>query len=136
MRFQNDLILVFTWLIILFFPCIVVQQFQAYTEPETNPDSAATRRTSAPASGAGTGDEEAVVLPLGETTLTHNLGVPIVVVVTKVRVTFAGIYFSQIWVTTWLFNQGKGMLKCTGSCDQGWMIVWYFTIMLFFVSPA
>ena len=106
----------------------MVQQFQAYTEPETNPDSAATRRTSAPASGAGTGDEEAVVLPLGETTLTHNLGVPIVVVVTKVRVTYAGI--TQIWVTIRLSNQEKGIIKC-GICDQGWMIVWYFTIMLF-----
>ncbi|XP_071507697.1 cytoplasmic dynein 1 light intermediate chain 2-like [Diadema antillarum] len=61
----------------------LVQQFQAYTEPESGQDQSATRRTSTAAQSAATGDEETVVLPLGETTLTHNLGVPIVVVVTK-----------------------------------------------------
>ncbi|XP_011676218.1 cytoplasmic dynein 1 light intermediate chain 2 isoform X3 [Strongylocentrotus purpuratus] len=61
----------------------LVQQFQAYTEPETGQDSSVTRRTSGVTKPTGAEDEEAVVLPLGETTLTHNLGVPIVVVVTK-----------------------------------------------------
>ncbi|XP_063951050.1 cytoplasmic dynein 1 light intermediate chain 2-like isoform X1 [Lytechinus pictus] len=61
----------------------LVQQFQAYTEPETGNDPSVSRRTSGVTKPTGTEDEEVVVLPLGETTLTHNLGVPIVVVVTK-----------------------------------------------------
>ena len=36
-----------------------------------------------PAGGPGGEEDESVLLPLGETTLTDNLGLPIVVVVTK-----------------------------------------------------
>ncbi|XP_070574846.1 cytoplasmic dynein 1 light intermediate chain 2-like isoform X2 [Ptychodera flava] len=57
---------------------LLVQHFQEYTEPEEGQNSP--RRTSAV---TPTTDEEKVLLPLGETTLVHNLGVPIVVVVTK-----------------------------------------------------
>ncbi|KAJ8041986.1 Cytoplasmic dynein 1 light intermediate chain 2 [Holothuria leucospilota] len=56
----------------------LVQQFQAYVEPEEGQQESSRRTSSAPA-----GDEEQVVLPLGETTLTQNLGVPIAVVVSK-----------------------------------------------------
>ncbi len=57
----------------------VVRDFQEYTEPdkaEVQP-----RR-----SGMSTSisEDDNVLLPLGETTLTHNLGLPIVLVVTKV----------------------------------------------------
>ncbi|XP_006818435.2 cytoplasmic dynein 1 light intermediate chain 2-like [Saccoglossus kowalevskii] len=56
----------------------LIKHFQEYTEPESGDNSP--RRTSAV---TPTADEEKVILPLGETTLTHNLGVPIVVVVSK-----------------------------------------------------
>lgn len=57
-----------------------MQQFQEYTEPEEG-EQEISRKTSI----AAQGDEEQVVLPLGETTLTQNLAVPIAVVVSKVR---------------------------------------------------
>lgn len=53
----------------------MVRQFQEYVEPDES-----SQRRQNPASRS---DDE-VLLPLGETTLTHNLGIPIVVVVTKV----------------------------------------------------
>ena len=53
----------------------VVQQFQEYVEPEEGVN---------PAPRRGGKDEEKVLLPLGETTLTNNLGIPLVVVLTKV----------------------------------------------------
>ncbi|PIK40012.1 putative cytoplasmic dynein 1 light intermediate chain 2 isoform X2 [Apostichopus japonicus] len=56
----------------------LVQQFQEYTEPEEG-EQESSRKTSI----AAQGDEEQVVLPLGETTLTQNLAVPIAVVVSK-----------------------------------------------------
>ncbi|XP_071785046.1 cytoplasmic dynein 1 light intermediate chain 2-like [Asterias amurensis] len=59
----------------------LVQQFQEYVEPEEGEEPKSPRRTTAPASVGG--EDEKVLLPLGETTLTHNLGIPIVVVITK-----------------------------------------------------
>ena len=62
-----------------------MRQFQEYVEPV---EDAPTSRTRAGASNPlhphpGGGDEK-VLLPLGDDTLTHNLGVPIIVVITKV----------------------------------------------------
>lgn len=54
---------------------VVVKQFQEYTEPGGGEEGAPQRRTE---------DEESVLLPLGDSTLTHNLGIPVVVVCTKV----------------------------------------------------
>lgn len=56
----------------------VVKQFQEYTEPGTGEDGAPQRRSE---------EEESVLLPLGDNTLTHNLGIPVVVVCTKVHIT-------------------------------------------------
>lgn len=55
--------------------CVVVKQFQEYTEPGSGEDGTPQRRSE---------DEESVLLPLGDGTLTHNLGIPVVVVCTKV----------------------------------------------------
>ncbi|XP_030639020.1 cytoplasmic dynein 1 light intermediate chain 1-like [Chanos chanos] len=57
----------------------VVRQFQEYCEPGSNLSSSPQRRIPT----AGEKDEESVVLPLGKNTLTHNLGVPVMVVCTK-----------------------------------------------------
>lgn len=55
----------------------VVKQFQEYVEPGSSVEGASQRRSAE-------SEEESVVLPLGENTLTHNLGIPLVVVCTKV----------------------------------------------------
>eukprot|EP00066_Takifugu_rubripes_P019154 XP_011608420.1 PREDICTED: cytoplasmic dynein 1 light intermediate chain 2 isoform X1 [Takifugu rubripes] len=55
----------------------MVKAFQEYSEPEDANSSSPQRR--APTAG----EDEAVVLPLGENTLTHNLAVPVLVVCTK-----------------------------------------------------
>ncbi|XP_034048232.1 cytoplasmic dynein 1 light intermediate chain 2 isoform X2 [Thalassophryne amazonica] len=55
----------------------MVRAFQEYTEPEDATQASPQRR--APT----TCDDEAVVLPLGDNTLTHNLGIPVLVVCTK-----------------------------------------------------
>ncbi|KAM4539473.1 cytoplasmic dynein 1 light intermediate chain 1 isoform 1-T1 [Odontesthes bonariensis] len=52
----------------------VVKQFQEYTEPGSGEDGTPQRRSE---------EEEGVLLPLGDNTLTHNLGIPVVVVCTK-----------------------------------------------------
>ncbi|KAM4593603.1 cytoplasmic dynein 1 light intermediate chain 2 isoform 1-T1 [Odontesthes bonariensis] len=54
----------------------MVKAFQEYTEPEDATPSSPRR---APTSG----EDEAIVLPLGDNTLTHNLGIPVLVVCTK-----------------------------------------------------
>ena len=54
------------------FSISVVKRFQGYVDPE-EPE-------------VPVGEEEGVALPLGETTLTCNLGVPIIVVCCKVSV--------------------------------------------------
>uniref|UniRef100_A0A669B4F0 Dynein light intermediate chain n=1 Tax=Oreochromis niloticus TaxID=8128 RepID=A0A669B4F0_ORENI len=55
----------------------MIKAFQEYTEPEDATPSSPQRR--APTAG----EEEDVVLPLGENTLTHNLGIPVLIVCTK-----------------------------------------------------
>uniref|UniRef100_A0A3Q0T1K4 Dynein light intermediate chain n=1 Tax=Amphilophus citrinellus TaxID=61819 RepID=A0A3Q0T1K4_AMPCI len=55
----------------------MVKAFQEYTEPEDATPSSPQRR--APTAG----EDEAIVLPLGENTLTHNLGIPVLIVCTK-----------------------------------------------------
>lgn len=57
----------------------MVKAFQEYTEPEDATPASPQRR--APTAG----EDEAVVLPLGENTLTHNLGIPVLIVCTKVN---------------------------------------------------
>uniref|UniRef100_A0A3Q3EGP4 Dynein light intermediate chain n=1 Tax=Kryptolebias marmoratus TaxID=37003 RepID=A0A3Q3EGP4_KRYMA len=54
----------------------MVKAFQEYSEPE---DAAPSSPRRAPTSG----EDEAVVLPLGDNTLTHNLGIPVLIVCTK-----------------------------------------------------
>uniref|UniRef100_A0A673KED6 Dynein light intermediate chain n=1 Tax=Sinocyclocheilus rhinocerous TaxID=307959 RepID=A0A673KED6_9TELE len=54
----------------------LVKQFQEYMEPGSDLEAVPQRRN--PES-----EEESVLLPLGDNTLTHNLGLPIVVVCTK-----------------------------------------------------
>ncbi|XP_027000211.1 cytoplasmic dynein 1 light intermediate chain 1 isoform X1 [Tachysurus fulvidraco] len=54
----------------------LVKQFQEYVEPGSNVEGVSQRRNAEP-------EEESVVLPLGDNTLTHNLGIPLVVVCTK-----------------------------------------------------
>ncbi|GAA6087373.1 cytoplasmic dynein 1 light intermediate chain 1 isoform X1 [Tachysurus ichikawai] len=56
----------------------LVKQFQEYVEPGSNVEGVSQRRNAEP-------EEESVVLPLGDNTLTHNLGIPLVVVCTKVE---------------------------------------------------
>ncbi|XP_037612909.1 cytoplasmic dynein 1 light intermediate chain 2 isoform X1 [Sebastes umbrosus] len=55
----------------------MAKAFQEYTEPEDAAPSSPQRR--APTAG----EDEAVVLPLGDNTLTHNLGIPVLIVCTK-----------------------------------------------------
>uniref|UniRef100_A0A6Q2Y8N5 Dynein light intermediate chain n=1 Tax=Esox lucius TaxID=8010 RepID=A0A6Q2Y8N5_ESOLU len=57
----------------------LVRQFQEYTEPGGDHSASPQRRNPV----AGDAEEECVVLPLGDNTLTHNLGVPVMVVCTK-----------------------------------------------------
>ncbi|KAI1889898.1 hypothetical protein AGOR_G00167650 [Albula goreensis] len=56
----------------------MVKDFQEYTEPEEVAQGSPQRR--APSGGA---EDEEVVLPLGENVLTHNLGIPVLIVCTK-----------------------------------------------------
>uniref|UniRef100_A0A8D3E547 Dynein light intermediate chain n=1 Tax=Scophthalmus maximus TaxID=52904 RepID=A0A8D3E547_SCOMX len=55
----------------------MVKAFQEYTEPEDATSSSPQRR--APTAG----EDEAVVLPLGDNTLSYNLGIPVLIVCTK-----------------------------------------------------
>jgi len=57
----------------------VVKAFQEYVEPEEATPSSPQRRGPAAA-----GDDESVLLPLGDNILTHNLGIPVLIVCTKV----------------------------------------------------
>ncbi|XP_030621627.1 cytoplasmic dynein 1 light intermediate chain 2 isoform X3 [Chanos chanos] len=56
----------------------MVKAFQEYVEPEDTTTASPQRR--APPVG---GEDEGVLLPLGENVLTHNLGIPVLVVCTK-----------------------------------------------------
>ncbi|KPP58911.1 hypothetical protein Z043_123223, partial [Scleropages formosus] len=57
----------------------LVRQFQEYMEPGGDLSSSPQRRNITTSDTDG----ESVLLPLGESTLTHNLGVPLIVVCTK-----------------------------------------------------
>lgn len=67
----------------------MVRFFQEYTEPDENSSGSQVpshRRDVNPLHPtASTTEEDKVLLPLGEDTLSQNLGIPIVVVITKVR---------------------------------------------------
>lgn len=67
----NMCLMMFVYIIV-----VVVKQFQEYTEPGSGEDGTPQRRSE---------EEESVLLPLGDNTLTHNLGIPVVVVCTKVH---------------------------------------------------
>ena len=68
----------------------VIRFYQEYTEPDENSSSSQTslRRDANPLhprhSSSSTSEDDNVVLPLGENILSQNLGIPIVVVITKV----------------------------------------------------
>lgn len=57
---------------------IVIKEFQEYVEPEEGYQGSPQRR------GPSGQEDEHVSLPLGENVLTHNLGIPVLVVCTKV----------------------------------------------------
>lgn len=58
----------------------MIRDFQEYVEPgEDFPASPQRRNT-----GSQEDKDDSVVLPLGADTLTHNLGIPVLVVCTKV----------------------------------------------------
>ena len=59
---------------------IVVKEYQNYSEADESEDDSKKSRTHTPS----VEDEEAK-LPLGENILSHNIGIPLVVVCTKVR---------------------------------------------------
>lgn len=70
-----------------YFLQIVLRQFQGYVEPDeaSAGASAQVRRVGAnPQHASATETVEDVVLPLGDNVLTENLGIPMVVVLTKV----------------------------------------------------
>lgn len=66
----------------------MVKAFQEYAEPEESTPSSPQRR--APAAG---GEDESVLLPLGDNVLTHNLGIPVLIVCTKVIWSFDLAYW-------------------------------------------
>ena len=67
-------------------PFSVTRHFQEYAEP--GDETSQSWRSTGPASMRTSMSDDKVVLPLGEDTLTHNLGIPIVVVITKVSVNY------------------------------------------------
>ncbi|XP_048040621.1 cytoplasmic dynein 1 light intermediate chain 2 isoform X2 [Megalobrama amblycephala] len=56
----------------------MVKAFQEYAEPEEATPSSPQRR-----GPAAVGEDESVLLPLGDNVLTHNLGIPVLIVCTK-----------------------------------------------------
>lgn len=58
-----------------------MKDFQDYIEPEEGCQGSPQRR--GPLTSGS--DEDSVALPLGDNVLTHNLGIPVLVVCTKVR---------------------------------------------------
>jgi dynein light intermediate chain 1 len=58
----------------------VIRDFQEYVEPGEDFPASPQRRNTA----AQEDRDDSVVLPLGADTLTHNLGIPVLVVCTKV----------------------------------------------------
>lgn len=73
----------------------VIKEFQEYVEPEEGYQGSPQRR--GPSSGQ---EDEHVSLPLGENVLTHNLGIPVLVVCTKVSCC-SGEKFSCFKINQW-----------------------------------
>uniref|UniRef100_A0A673H9I4 Dynein light intermediate chain n=1 Tax=Sinocyclocheilus rhinocerous TaxID=307959 RepID=A0A673H9I4_9TELE len=69
----------------------MVKAFQEYVEPEESTPASPLRR--APAAG---GEDESVLLPLGDNVLTHNLGIPVLIVCTKVAENGAGLIYTSV----------------------------------------
>ncbi|XP_077983338.1 cytoplasmic dynein 1 light intermediate chain 2-like isoform X2 [Glandiceps talaboti] len=123
----------------------LTQHFQEYTEPEEGQNSP--RRTSAV---TPTTDEEKVLLPLGETTLTLNLGVPIVVVVTKSDAISSlekeheyrdeQLDFIQQYVRKFCLNYGAALfytsVKEKKNCDLLYKYIIHRLYSFPFVTPA
>lgn len=87
---SNSCLLMFVHIVVVF-ACVVVKQFQEYTEPGSGEDGTPQRRSE---------EEESVLLPLGDNTLTHNLGIPVVVVCTKVythQPILIKLYTAYVW---------------------------------------
>ncbi|XP_029514536.1 cytoplasmic dynein 1 light intermediate chain 1 isoform X2 [Oncorhynchus nerka] len=82
----------------------MARQFQEYVDPGWE-ESAPQRRSE---------EEENVLLPLGENTLTHNLGLPMVVVCTKVRTHNLGLPMVVVCTKVRTHNLGLPMVVvCT-----------------------
>lgn len=102
--FAYDMDVWLIFLLLFFFLCAVVRFYQDYQEPEES-------QTSSPAPPRGdanplhpsapVSDEEKVVLPLSPNTLTQNLGIPIVVVLTKVSVSLCMHNMMHIFSIIW-----------------------------------
>lgn len=74
----------------------MVRDFQEYIEPgEDFPASPQRRNTSLQED-----KDDSVILPLGADTLTCNLGIPVVVVCTKVCFTFQGFFLHILFEIT------------------------------------
>ena len=90
----------------------MVRVYQSYTEPGDGPIA-----TQGPLRGEvnplhpPAGSEEEALAPLGELTLSTNLGIPIVVVVTKVSQ--ALIRFSMAIIFTRVYNQPSLHVRST-----------------------
>jgi len=73
----------------------VVRFYQEYVEPDENSSVSQTslRRDANPLhpQAPATSEEDKVLLPLGENILAQNLGIPIIVVITKVSVTIRNL---------------------------------------------
>ena len=114
----------------------VVRFFQDYTEPEeTQSSSQAPPRGDAnplhPAAVAT--EDEKVVLPLGENVLTHNLGIPIVVVLTKVRILCICVLVSVSTCAVWSGSMSVwkvSLLHISGVYFKIWLL--FFKLCLWF----
>ena len=76
----------------------VVNRFREYKEPEEGDEES--KRSRGHTTSATSKEEEDVILPLGETILSNNLGLPIIVVATKVQFIFHLDVFSKLVVSS------------------------------------
>ena len=116
------------------FVLAVVRYFQEYTEPtEADMTQTSTRRhTNALHPSVSQIDEEKVLLPLGENTLSQNYGIPIIVVITKVSVGVLSDFlhphnFRYIqnesmkkWLTLWLYLKKCWLITIVGFTIYHW----------------
>ncbi len=70
----------------------VLNKFREYREPEEGEEEA---KRSRPLSATTAAEEDDVMLPLGETILSNNLGLPIIVVTSKVTPCFR-VFVKQV----------------------------------------